>query len=177
MIKTNDELRDFFGGDEPISHPTDALLNDWIARIRSGERGSAIDGIAREIIRDFYLRNFLGVPQSAVSVSWLAEALSEILDHRDPLDALGLQRRQNKRPPDPGKSMDVAMWVACAEELGLTRPAAIAQAAETFATDDSNVRKLLKKSEPLEWMNPNRTALAEYFQHRGKPLPRSAGNK
>ena len=177
MIQDDDEARSFYLDEEPISHPSDTLLNEWITRIRSDERGPEIDGIARAIIRDFYLRNFLGVEQSRVATNWLAEALSEILDHKDPLHALGLMRRPNKRPPDPSKGMDVAMWVACAERLGLSHPDAKRKAAEVFHMDESNVGKLIRKTGALEWMNPDTNALIEYFALLGKPLPASPGTK
>lgn len=176
MIQDDEEARNFYLGEEPISHPSDALLNEWITRIRSGERRPEIDGIARTILRDFYLRNFLGVEQSRVVTNWLADAFSEILDHKDPLLAFGLMPRPNKRPPDPSKGIDVAMWVACAERLGLSRPDAKREAAEVFHMDESNVGKLIRKTGALEWMNPDTNALVEYFALLGKPLP-SPGTK
>ncbi|WP_374671684.1 hypothetical protein [Acidovorax temperans] len=177
MIQDDDELRSFLLDDAPISHPSEAQLNDWIARIRSDERGPAIDGIARVIIRDFYLRNFLGIEQSRVATGWLAESLSEILDHKDPLHALGLLPRPNKRPADPRKGMDVAMWVACAERIGLSHPEAKRQAAEAFHMDESNVGKLIRQYGGLKWMNPDTDVLIEYFKLQGRPLPSASGNK
>ncbi|MBS0346595.1 MAG: hypothetical protein JSR69_09045 [Proteobacteria bacterium] len=177
MIHDDDELRSFFSEDAPVSHPSEAQLNDWIARIRSDERGPEIEGIARAIIRDFYLRNFLGVAQSRVATNWLADALSEILDHKDPLHALGLLPRPNNRPPDPSRGMDVAMWLACAERLGISRPEAKRQAAEAFHMDESNVGKLIRQAGAVEWMNPDTNVLIEYFELQGRPLPKASGDK
>ena len=85
--------------------------------------------------------------------------------------------RPNKRPPDPSKALDVTMWVACAEGLGIAHADAKMQAAEVFHMDKSNVSKLIRKAGALEWMNPDMSVLIEYFALRGKPLPGTAGNK
>jgi len=177
MIEDDNDIRHIFADEEPISHPPDALLSAWITRIRNEEPSSESDGLARSIIRDFYLRNFLGIEQSRITLDWLADSLSEILDHKDPLRALGLMPRPKKRPPDPSKAMDVAMWVACAERIGLSHADAKRRAADTFHMDESNVAKLIRKGGALEWMNPDTNVLIKHFALLGKPLPDTAGNK
>lgn len=177
MIRDDNDAKRFLSEEEPISHPPDTLLSAWITRIRCDGPSPESDRLARAIIRDFYLRNFLGVEQSRIALDWLAESLSEILDHKEPLRALGLMPRPNKRPPDPSKALDVTMWVACAEGLGIAHADAKMQAAEVFHMDESNVSKLIRKAGALEWMNPDMSVLIEYFALRGKPLPGTAGNK
>lgn len=172
MIRNDDEKRGFLEG---VQHPDDTLLEEWVSRIRSGERGPEIDGIARRIIHDFALREFLNVPQSRVTIAWLADALGEILKYADPLHTLGVMPRPRSRPADPQRGWDVACWVSAAERRGYSRTEAIKLAAETFASDDSNIRKLLKKGP--EWMAPA-DDWEDYFALRNRTLPpRKTGHK
>lgn len=169
LIRNDEDKRRFLTEPFPVSHPDDVLLTEWVDRIRDGERGPEVDGIARAILNDFALRHFLGVPQSPVTLGWLADALTDITDYADPLTTLGLLPRPKKRPADPQHGWDVACWVAVTQQRGYSRAQAIQMAAELFATDESNVRKLLKKGP--SWMNPDKPVWEDYFQLRKRPLP------
>lgn len=176
MISNDDELRKFYNEEVPVSRPDDALLRDWIARLQSGERGIEADGIARYIIKDFRLRQFLGLPQSAVVLEWLGDVLGAIVEYADARESLGLMPRPNKRPADPQRGWDIACWVEVAIQRGYKKAEAIQRAAEVFFVDPSNVRKLLKTGP--EWMNPSGDVWDEYFQLRKRPLPPTkTGNK
>jgi len=169
MIRNDDELREFYNKEVPVSHPNDALLLDWTTRLQSGERNAETDGIARYIIKDFQLRQFLGDAQSPVTLEWLSGVLGAILDHKDALETLGLLPRPKKRPADPQRGWDISCWVAVSIKRGYKQAEAIQLAAEKFCTDESNVRKLLKTRQ--EWMNPNDDVWDEYFQIRKRQLP------
>jgi hypothetical protein len=169
FVRNDDERRKFYTEPVPVSHPDDVLLRQWITLLHSGERDAETDGIARYIIKDFALRQFLGVPQSPVTLEWLAGALHEILDYGDPLEVFKLLPRPKKRPPDPQRGWDVACWVEVAVKRGYSRPEAIQRAAETFHMDDSNVRRHVRAG-PM-WMNPDEGVWDEYFLLRKKPLP------
>jgi hypothetical protein len=175
MIRDDEELRAFYNEGTSVSHPTDALLLEWTNRLRDGERGPAVDGIARYIIKDFQLRQFLGVPQSDVTLEWLGEALGAILEYSDPLQTLGLLPRPKKRPADPQRGWDVACWVTVTQKRGYSRAEAIQSAAQLFCMDESNVRKLVKAGP--EWMNPDQDIWDEYFQLRNRPLPLTKSGK
>lgn len=172
MIRNDEELRMFYNAGTPVSHPNDAILQDWTTRIQSGERGAEIDGIARYIIKDFRLRQFLGVAQSPVTLQWLADVLGDMVDYKDKdaLTTLGLMPRPAKRPVDPQNGWDICCWIAVSELRGHAPNWAIAAAADLFHKDVSTVRKLLKKNMP-EWMNPTDEVWEEYFQIRRRPLP------
>ena len=101
-------------------------------------------------------------------MGWIAEGLAAILEHRDARETLGLLPRAKKRPADPQRGWDIAMWIDAAEKLGYSRATAVKLAADAFHTDDSNVRKLIKNSP--EWINPNKD-WDEYFTLRSRPLP------
>ena len=169
MIRNDDERRQFYLDGAPVSHPSEGLLLDWTARLRSEGRDSGTDGIARFIIQDFALRHFLGVPQSPITTGWLAECLGEILNYADPLKTFRLLPRPKKRPPDPQRGWDIACWVAVSEKRGYSHAGAIEAAADLFCMDDSNVRKLCKTLP--EWMNPAEDVWEEYFRLCNRPLP------
>lgn len=170
MIRNDDELRSFYCAETPVSHPSDAQLLDWITRIRAGERGAEIDGIARYIIKDFCLRQFLGIAQSPITLEWVANSLSQIIDYADPLQTLGLVPRPNSRPPDTQQGIDISWWVAITIKRGYKKAQAIQAAAELFAKDESVIRRACNKNQS-EWMNPDDRTWDEYFQHLKRPLP------
>ena len=170
MIRNDDELRKFHNAEVPVSHPDDSLLLDWTTRLQSGERGIEADGIARYIIKDFRLRQFMGVPQSKVTLEWLGDALGAIVEYADARETLGLMPRPKNRPADPQRGWDVACWVEVAIQRGYKRAKAIQSASELFFMDPSSVRKLVKTGVP-KWMNPDGDVWDEYFQLRKRPLP------
>lgn len=173
MIRDDKQRKSFLQG---VRHPDETLMNEWTTRIRSGERGPEIDGIARRIIQDFGLRHFLNVPQSPIAIGWLADALHKIQEYEDPLDTLGLLPRPAKRPADPQRGWDLACWIAVAETRGYSRSEAVALAADVFFTDISNVRRLAKQRP--EWMmNPEDDAWEDYFMLRERRLPPFTASK
>ena len=176
MIPNDDELQTVDDTEAPVSHPSDALLLDWMHRLKSGKRGQETDDIARTIIMDFRLRQFYGVPQSPITLGWLAEILDAILEHQDVYQATGLLPRPKKRPANPQRGWDISSWIKVAKGRGYSQAEAIKLAAVTFSTDESNVRKLIK-NEP-DWMNPDGKVWDEYFKINGRllPLPKT-GNK
>jgi hypothetical protein len=109
------------------------LLRDWTARLASGERGIKADGLARAVIRDFARRQSIGQPQSPATLEWLADVLSAVLNHAEPLDALGLMPRPANRPGSPKLAIDVAIWLAATQDRGYSAAQAVALAAEVFS--------------------------------------------
>lgn len=169
MIRNDDELRKFYNEDGPPSHPDDILLRHWIKRLQSGERGAQADGLARAVIGDFRLRQFLGVPQSAVTLKWLSDVLGAIVGYADARETLGLMPRPKNRPSNPQHGWDIACWVEVTIKRGFARADAIQLASDTFFMDVSGVRKLVKQGP--QWMDPNGEDWDEYFQLRNRPLP------
>jgi hypothetical protein len=170
MSKSNDALKQFLTDGVPVSHPTDAQLLDWTTRIQSGERGNEIDGIARYIIKDFRLRQMLGVQQSPITMDWLGSALDALIGGDDIGDAFGLRSRPNKRPRDLQKDMDIATWVSVAQTRGHKKSEAKILASEVFHTDLSNIRRKVA-STSLSWINPDTDFWEQYFIEQGRPLP------
>jgi hypothetical protein len=117
------------------------LLRDWTERLASGERGKKADGLARAVIRDFALRQWLGHPHSPATLEWLADVLSAVLDHGKPLDALGLMPRPASRPANPRIAIDVALWLKATEDRGYDAADAVALAAERFAKDPKSIER------------------------------------
>ena len=133
----------------------------------------SVDDAARTLIEDFCLRQDLGQPQSPESLGWLAEALSRILEHKDPLHSLGLMARPSSRPVDTQTAFDSTIWVRCAEALGYSRAEAIARAAETFAKDIKTVERYRKvRAERATEEIAELAVWQRYFSKVGrKPLP------
>lgn len=158
---------EFLGGTERVP---ELLLRDWTTRLASGERGKAADGLARAVIRDFALRQWLGHPHSPATLEWLADVLINVLDHAEPLDALGLMPRPNSRPPNPAIAINVALWLKATEERGYDEGDAVALAAERFAKDTKTIERYRKAA--AGWVaERNPTAdWAAFFGERW-PLP------
>ncbi len=117
------------------------LLRDWTTRLASGERGKAADGLARAVLRDFALRQWLGHPHSPATLEWLADVLSAVLDHAKPLDAFGLMPRPKSRPAKPRLAIDVALWLEATKDRGYEEADAVALAAERFAKDPKSIER------------------------------------
>ena len=99
----------------------------------------------------------------------------KILEYKDARDALGLLPRANKRPGNPQRGWDIACWIDVAEKRGYARAEAVKLAADTFHTDESNVRKLIKNSP--DWINPDLEVWDEYFRLKSRPLPSTRAGK
>jgi hypothetical protein len=168
MLEDDADRRAFFDG---VSFAPDHLLNEWTARLRSGERTPEADGLARAILRDFCLRQFLGRPHSTVALDWLADILSDILDDAEPRSALGLLPRPAHRPSDGTKAVDIAWWMSLAMERGYTRPEAKELATTVFSVDLKTVERYFKKGAPwIDGMNPSAN-WERYFCSCNRPLP------
>ena len=168
MLTDDDGLREFFEG---ISFAPDHLLLDWTARLKTGDPDADTDALARAVIRDFCLRHFMNAPQSSITLGWLSEALSEILEHADPLSVLGLMPRAKHRPADPQLAMDVAWWVKLAIARGYLKADAMQRASDLFARDVKTIERYSAKGK--EWangMNPT-VDWERYFLSRARPLP------
>lgn len=156
-------------------HLPDNQLNDWIARIRSGERGQEIDGISRVILMDFSMRYRHRMPQSQIAVGWIVEALGKILDDEDPLASLALAKKGKGRPANTDRDIHIALWVKATEHLGYSRAEAILLASDAFCLEESGVRAIVNRR--VEWVTEDAETLALYLQGREPPLPKPAGEK
>ncbi|MCZ2096761.1 MAG: hypothetical protein LC121_10965 [Anaerolineae bacterium] len=120
------------------------MLLDWTARLRSDERNDATDdNLARRVMRDFVLRQWYGLPQSTVTLEWIAEAFDAMLDGAKPQDALRLLSRSAHRPRDPGRTTgaDVAQWLRATELRGYGRAEAVGLASERFSRDTKTIER------------------------------------
>lgn len=157
-------------------HAPEHLLRDWTARLASGERGIKADGLARAVIRDFARRQSIGQPQSPATLEWLADVLSAVLNHAEPLDALGLMPRPNHRPSNRKIAVDVAMWLAATQDRGYEPSEAVALAAEVFSKDAKSIERY--RLAAAGWL-AERDPSADWEQHFLKrwPLPPVRSNK
>lgn len=151
----------------------DAEILDATVRLRSGERGKEADSLARAVIRDFMLRQWLGHPQSPATLEWLAEVLSNILDGAKPLDELGLMPPPATRPSAPRRWRDVAIWLAAAERLGHSSAQAVQLAAAKFHKDPKTVEAYRRRAAKagIELL-ASEAEIALYFSEVGPPPPR-----
>lgn len=148
------------------------LLVEWTERLRSGERGKKADGIARAVLRDFMVRQWLGQPQSSVTLDWLADVLEEIVSSEaKPLDALGLLPRPKHRPADAATAIDVALWLAEAEARGYTPAEAVQSACDVFHRDAKSIERYRRTAR--EWAQGRNPAADwdEVFSLRKPPRP------
>jgi hypothetical protein len=163
---------DCFDGIEPLA---DHLLIDWLSRIRSGERGVEIDGISRCILRDFCLRQMMNIPQSPVTLGWLSDVLSGVMEYQDARDLLGLQPRARNRPANSDLQFDVACWVQVTKERGYKSGEAITLAAACFHRDEKSIgRDCRAMREWVEGMNKS-ADWESYFLGSRRPLPAPKG--
>lgn len=127
--------------------PSDDLLGDTISRIRAAhEPGPETEDLARFVLENFVSRQQRGIPQSPATLEWLSEAFIKFMNREDPLAAFGFPRRPRHRPANDERASDIAWWVYQVECRGYTRAEAIKEAADTFDTDVSNVRKLVNRA-------------------------------
>jgi hypothetical protein len=170
VITSDEELRTFYEG---ISFVPDQLLLDWTARLKSGEVSAEADAIARKIIQDFCLRQWVGEPQSGVTLGWLATQLSSILDNADPLGALGLTKRTKGRPADAELAIRIAWWVKAATLRGYSHRDARTKAADVFCRDVKSIERYEKQA--AAWADEMNLAndWEEYFLNlkQARPLP------
>jgi hypothetical protein len=169
MMADNDRAGqlEFLSGTERVP---EHLLRDWTTRLASGERGIKADGLARAVIRDFALRQWLGHPHSPATLEWLAEALSNMLDGAEPLAELGLMPRPANRPPNPKIAIDVALWLKATEDRGYSRAEAVKLATEVFSKEPQTIRTY--RLDAAEWVagrNPE-ADWQDFFSGRW-PLP------
>lgn len=172
-MRTNKKKEaDFLAG---ISHIPDGLLLDWTTRIRSGERNLEVDGIARTVIRDICLRQWLGVPQSPIALDWLCDVLDGTLNHEDPKDLLGLLPRKANRPTSSvDTSFEVACWLKLAQEdRGYTRKEAKERAAEVFGRDLKTIERDARMAKSwISTMNPDADWAGRFLTMKPpRPLP------
>ena len=165
---------EFLNGTERVP---EHLLRDWTARLASGERDKKADGLARYVIRDFVLRQRFGLPQSPATLEWLADVLSAVvLNHAEPLDALGLMPRPANRPGNPKLAIDVAIWLAATQDRGYSAAQAVALAAEVFSKEPQTITGYRRAA--AEWVairDPE--ADWENFFARRWPLPPRLNDK
>lgn len=168
--KNRERLRAFYAD---ISHAPDSLLELWIARIRNGERGKEIDGIARNILRDFSMRQWMDQSHSQVTLDWLADVIEQVLDHADPSELLGLLPRPKHRPPDPmHPGGEVAIWLQQAQRRGYTESEAINLASEIFGRETKSIERYRREARTLlTWVNPDARTWHDYFLTRKPPAP------
>ena len=169
MIDDKEGKRRFFADVENVP---DHLLQDWTARIQTGERNNEVHGLAQAVIHDFCLRQDLGHGQSEVTLRWLVDVLEGILDHRDPMEVLGLLPRPKSRPPDPQRAIDVAWWLRTAELQGYLPQEAVALAADCFDRDAKTIERYRKQGAGwTEGMNPDIGHWERYFLSSKPPRP------
>lgn len=148
------------------------LLVEWTERLRAGDRGKKADGIARAVLHDFIIRQWLGQPQSRVTLDWLADVLDAVVSNEvKPLDALGLMPRPNHRPADAGLAIDVALWLAETEARGYAPAEAVQLASEVFHRDAKSIERYRRAAR--DWAR-GRNADAnwdEVFSLRQPPRP------
>jgi hypothetical protein len=172
MADRNEKGQGPFDG---VEHVSDQQLGDWIARIQTGERSPEVHGLALEVIHDFCFRQGCGRTQSEVTLQWLADVLEGILEHRDPLELLGLPRRAKSRPPNPAAAFDVALWLWCAQSMrGYPHTEAVALAAERFGKDQKSIERIWTRCAHLIGeVNANAVVWEKYFlgMKPAKPLP------
>lgn len=167
---------------EGTSRAPEYLLAQWTERLRSGERGAEADGIARRVMRDFIVRQWLGQPHSAATLEWLADVLNEVLQDKKPLDAFGLAPRPAHRQGDPTLAIDVALWLAATESRGYSPAEAVGLAAETFHRNTKAIEGYRRyASEWAAGRNPNATD-ADWESHflsakPPRPLPPAKSKK
>ena len=157
-------------------HAPEHLLRDWTARLASGERGIKADGLARAVIRDFALRQWFGQPQSPATLEWLADVLSAVLNHAEPLDALGLMPRPKKRPANPQLAINVGYWLAATQDRGYSAAQAVVLAAEMFSKEPQTIAGY--RRDAAEWVairNPE-ADWEDFFAGRW-PLPPRLNDK
>lgn len=171
MIEDEEGKRRFYEG---VQHVPDHLLLDWTARIQSGEKGNEIHGFAVAIIHDFSLRLTLGHEQSPVTMRWLADVLEDVAEYRDPkrvLELLGLMPRPKKRPADPHRAVDVALWLRSAQQRGYSASEAVHLAADCFCKDVKTIERYRKAAgDWAEGMNPE-ASWERYFMGAKPPRP------
>ena len=172
-----DRLRRFYDG---ASSAPDHLLAEWAATLRTEQRNNTTHGLAARIMRDFVLRQWLGQQQSPVTLSWIAEVFNDILDdHQDPMQALRLLPRRNRRPVSIRRPMNVARWVQQSILRGIPEAEANTLAAETFHIDVNTVRR--HRRAMADWvagMNPDTDWDAHFLSMKPpRPLPAARNDK
>lgn len=153
----------------------DGELNTWIARIRSGERGPEIDGIARAILEEYSLRHWNHVPQNSAVVDWLVDALGAIMEGEKPVEELGLTGKARGAPQKDERNIHIACWVKAVEHRGYTRAHAIQLAAAAFCLEESGVRTIVNRR--VKDVTKDLETLEVFLQGRKPPLPKPAGEK
>lgn len=126
-------------------HPVpDSVLLDWTVQLRSDQRARAADDdLARRVMRDFILCQWYGIPQSAVTLEWIAETFDAILSGAKPQDAMRLRSRAAHRPRDAGRriGVEVAQWLRATESRGYGDAEAVVLAAERFSRDAKTIER------------------------------------
>lgn len=167
MIFSDEERMAFLDGS--VFAP-DRLLDEWVARIKNGERSDEVHGLATFIIKDYCLRQYLNAPQSQVTLNWLVDVLQGIVDdHTDPLDALGLKRRAKHRPHDLQPAINVAWWVRIAQERGYDIGEASDLAAALFVKDRKSIDRYRRQAKKFAVQINLETDWDRYFESFNPP--------
>jgi hypothetical protein len=156
---------------EGVRVAPDSLLTRWIARIQNEPGNPEVRGLTNQVIHDFCHRQLFGLPQSPVTLKWLAEALERLRRHEPVDEVFPLPKRPRNRPASGALALHVAMWVHLARTRGYSLVEAKSRAAETFSKETKTIDRYVKAK--AEWVTGTSQA-AEwegYFLAESKPLP------
>ena len=176
IIFDKDDKRRFLEG---VSDVPDILLTAWTDRIRREARSAELEGLTIAVLHDFCRRHLFGRPQSQVTLNWLDDAFSRLLQHESSETVFPLPKRARHRPTSThSDAIIVAWWVHLAiTRRGYSRVAAKGLAAEMFAKDEKSIARYCKQA--AEWVaGMSQAAEWEAFLiNEGKPLPKTADKK
>lgn len=169
---------DFEGTLPPTELAPDNLLLEWTARIRSGETGPEVDGLARYVIQDFCMRLWRNEAQSDTVLHWIADVLTKILDDGKPdaRRAFSLLAKPSHRAESTDLRLDIATWVNEAMARNYSKTEATKLAAATFERDEKSIRRDIKGLEAYPRIYPARI-IEEVFKQQHKPLPAAKTNR
>ena len=150
----------------------DSLLTLWTARIQDEPDNPEIRGLTDRVIQDFYYRQAFGLPQSVVTLNWLADALDRLRKHEPAEVVFPLPRRARHRPGSDSLATQVAWWVHLAVARGYSEVEATALAAEVFSKDVKTIARYRKQA--ADWVAGMNQAAdwTDYFIAERKPLPK-----
>lgn len=146
----------------------------WVDQLRAFRRGDAgaitpdeADEKARELIEDFCLRHWLDKPQSRYTMSWLVDALGEVLEHEPAHIAFSLKARKKGRQTGTGQDLTpVAAWCELAIRRGYTVEEAAFEASELFGCSTRTVERARADIEFYPDVD-----LADYLSSMKRPRP------
>lgn len=154
----------------------DGTLFLWVDQLRSFRRGDAgaisadeAEEKARELIEDFCLRFWLDKRQSNYTMSWLVDALGEVLEHESANTAFCLRPRARSRPKGSGvDTTPIAAWC----ELAIRRNYSVEEATQEAADLFFCSKRTVERARADVRFYPD-VDLADYLlsQKRPRPLP------